>query len=358
LKRALQIRSRLEDAPGSAFTRHNLEMLEPPSGPGPQSGEPRIPAPPAPPKRRINVLALFLIVFPAFILGTLTGAYYGCRLEIAPVISALASALQVDSERAAVAFLEATPTTMAAAGDAPAPAMLVEASPSPTLTLVPSETPTLEPTQTHTAAPTDTATPQPPTPTETTLPSDTPSPTPETAANSLPLATVLQQATCRYGPGSAYLYADGLYPQDAVIINGRNYSASWLYVQNIKNDRYCWISASLLQTSADLKTIQVWQSTLPHTSEVSQPTGVLAVRNKDTITITWDQVHVNLVDARGYLLELTICQNGLRFPVVVQTDATSYEIQDEAACAGESSGLIYSVNTRGYTTPVKVTWPD
>jgi hypothetical protein len=54
---------------------------------------------------------------------------------------------------------------------------------------------------------------------------------------------------------------------------------------------------------------------------------------------------------------MSVCQNGFRFMVVVQTDATSYQVQDETTCNGASSGVIYSVSTRGYTTPVKITWP-
>jgi hypothetical protein len=75
------------------------------------------------------------------------------------------------------------------------------------------------------------------------------------------------------------------------------------------------------------------------------------------VTITWDQVHINMEDARGYLLEVTICQNSLRLQFVIQTDATSYTFTDEQNCSRPSSGKIYSVNVRGYTDPVVIPWP-
>lgn len=357
LRRALQLRQRLDDAQGAAFTRHNLEMLKPPGGGGNGAPAPQ-PFPQAPPKKRSNALLLFLVVFPAFILGTLTGAYYGCRLEIAPVISALASALQPERGSEALVLLE--PTGMATA-DTVLLAAAVQPSPtaSQTSTTLPSSTPTPAPTATAiaTETPVPTQTQRPPAATETSPPSETPTATAETAANNLPLATVLQQSYCRYGPAAAYLPADDLFPNDTLMINGRNYAANWLYVQSVKSDRYCWVAASLVQTVTDLMKLGVVQTSLPINNEISQPTGVQTERNKNTVTISWNQVHVNMVDARGYLLEMSVCQNGFRFTVVAQTDATSYPVQDETTCSGASSGVIYSVSTRGYTTPVKIDWP-
>ncbi len=355
LRRALQLRQRLGDAQGAAFTRHNLEALKPPPGGGGGDARPAPqPTPRAPSGKRLNALLLFLVVFPAFILGTLTGVYYGCRLEIAPVISALAGALQPEDERRAIALLEVsvTPTqgVVSVAGALqPSPTVNQTSTPLPSSTSVPTAT------STETAQPTKTQ--PPPTATTTAMPSETPTPTAETAANSLLLATVLQQSYCRYGPAAAYLPADDLFANDALMLNGRNYSATWLYVQNVKSNRYCWVAASQVQSATDPMTLGVVQTSLPINNEISQPTGVQAARDKNTVAISWNQVHVNLVDARGYLLELNVCQNGLRFTTVVQTDATNYAVQDETTCTGASSGVIYSVSTRGYTTPVKITWP-
>jgi hypothetical protein len=350
LKRALQLRQRLEDAQGAAFTRHNLEALKPPPASGGNGSPAPQPTPQAPPKKRTNALLLFLVVFPAFILGTLTGAYYGCRLEIAPVISALANALQPERGSEAIALLEPTGALAQVVAE-------VQPSPTASQTSTPMPSSTSAPTATATQTPVPTQTPLPPTATETSQPSETPTATAETIANTTPLATVLQQSYCRYGPAAGYLPADDLFVNDTLIINGRNYAANWLYVQSVKSDRFCWVAASLVQTTTDLTKLGVVQTSLPVNNEISQPTGVQAVRIKNTVTINWNQVHVNMVDARGYLLELSVCQNGFRFTLVAHTDATSYEVQDETTCAGASSGVIYSVSTRGYTDLVKIPWP-
>jgi hypothetical protein len=262
----------------------------------------------------------------------------------------LANALQPERGSEAIALLEPTGALAQVVAE-------VQPSPTASQTSTPMPSSTSAPTATATQTPVPTQTPLPPTATETSQPSETPTATAETIANTTPLATVLQQSYCRYGPAAGYLPADDLFVNDTLIINGRNYAANWLYVQSVKSDRFCWVAASLVQTTTDLTKLGVVQTSLPVNNEISQPTGVQAVRIKNTVTINWNQVHVNMVDARGYLLELSVCQNGFRFTLVAHTDATSYEVQDETTCAGASSGVIYSVSTRGYTDLVKIPWP-
>jgi len=174
----------------------------------------------------------------------------------------------------------------------------------------------------------------------------------------LPYADVsVDQANCRYGPGKAYLYADALFRGDRAEVHGRSYSGSWLYIQLEKDDRYCWASTSTVQVECDLSNVQVVSPNLPHTTETIPPTGVNGTRSGSTVTITWDQVHTNLEDARGYLIEASVCQNGQRILMTVQTDNLSYEFVDEKGCSGESGGRIYAVNVRGYTDPVPIPWP-
>lgn len=103
--------------------------------------------------------------------------------------------------------------------------------------------------------------------------------------------------------------------------------------------------------------LPVWPVSLPHSDDTSVATGVQAIRNGDIVTITWDQIHVNMVDGRGYLIEASVCQNGVRIQYAVQTDATSYDITDQSNCSGISGGKIYAVNVRGYTEPVEIPWP-
>jgi hypothetical protein len=167
----------------------------------------------------------------------------------------------------------------------------------------------------------------------------------------------VEQANCRYGPGTAYLYAGALYEGETGKVRGRNFGSFWLLLELDKNGQFCWAASNTLEVTGDPATVNVTQPNLPFTNEVSVPTGVQAVRNDDLVTVSWDQVHVNLVDARGYLLVVSICQNGAYFQLAVQTDATSYQFTDESGCAANSTGEIYTVNTRGYTSPVLIPWP-
>src|SRR3990170_4302702 len=82
------------------------------------------------------------------------------------------------------------------------PTTVAALSASPTASLTPVDTPT------------QTIQPSPPTPTITITPSITPSPTSE-----FPVARILMQAFCRYGPAKAYLYSHGLYEGDLAEIH-------------------------------------------------------------------------------------------------------------------------------------------
>ncbi|MEJ2305662.1 MAG: hypothetical protein P8Y14_29420, partial [Anaerolineales bacterium] len=134
-------------------------------------------------------------------------------------------------------------------------------------------------------------------------------------------------------------------------------NGTWLLITLEKDGRSCWASASTLDVTGDLTTLPLAQTGLPHTTQSLQPTNVQAVRNDSTVLITWDQIHTNMRDARGYLLEVNLCQNGLLIPVCVQTDNTSIEFTDDTICSVASSGQIRSADTRGYTDPVPIPWP-
>jgi hypothetical protein len=339
LHQALDLRQRLGDSAGMAYTQHNLDLLIPPSPPGPPNG-----SPPRFPRKGFFFAASFLIVA-LFALGYAATAWSASSGNTGWVdfLSNL-----VKSQQIAASMETPLPDTgmLSAAFTATASATL-----TPTDTL----TPTLEPTSTRTQTPTPSQTH---TPTASFTPTESPTPTLSLSPTfSLPTGVVLKQSICHYGPGGAYLYADGLYPGDTVVINGRNYNTSWLYVQSDKSGRYCWISATLVQASGDISKLKVTPTNLPYTDSIGPPTNIQGTRQKNTVTISWDQIHVNMVDARGYLIEVTICQNGLRIPVIQQTDGTSLVFTDESGCSKPSGGKIYSVNARGYSSPAVIPWP-
>jgi hypothetical protein len=220
-------------------------------------------------------------------------------------------------------------------------------TPTPTRTPTPSQTPTSTSTPTASLTPTET-----PTPTVTPTPTITPSPT-----FTFPTVTVLMQANCRYGPGTAYLYAHGMYTGDTGVVWGRNSSGTWLWIQPFNIEYQCWISTSVVEVQGDIFSVTVAPVRLPHSTLYSSPETVNAVRNDDTVTVTWSGVPMTEDDFRGYMIEATVCQDGNLVWLAVATNGTSYDFTDETTCDGDSSGLLYAVEKHGYTDPVVIPWP-
>lgn len=237
-------------------------------------------------------------------------------------------------------------------------------TPSPTIqaTLTSRLTSTLIPSATHTPLPSTTQTP---TATQTLTPSITLTPTisptvtiSPTPTFDFPDVTVLMQANCRYGPGTAYLYSYGLYEGDHAQVNGRNYSSSWLWIQPENLDRHCWVSASVVEVQGDIRTVNVVQSRLPRANSLyGPPQNVKASRDGDRVLVTWSPVWMTDDDYRGYLIEATVCENGHLIFIAVHTDASSYEFTDQQNCSESSSGKLYAVEKHGYIDPVQIPWP-
>lgn len=226
---------------------------------------------------------------------------------------------------------------------------------TPTHTPVPTntQTPTQTATPTFTATPTITRTPtKTPTPTQTLTPSITPSPT-----FAFPTITALMQSNCRYGPGTAYLYAWGMYKDDTGTVWGRNDSGSWLWIQPDNIAYQCWISASVVEIHGDIFTLRVAPVRLPQSTLYGPPQAVTAVRYGDTVTVTWQPVDMTEDDDRGYMIEANLCQDGNLVWMAVATMLPTYTFTDEAGCPDASNGLLYTVEKHGYTDPVPIPWP-
>lgn len=224
-----------------------------------------------------------------------------------------------------------------------------QATSLPSLTTAPSATPTptTPPTATSTHTPTASPTPAP-----TQTPTETLTPTPDQ-----PHVIAAMRAFCRYGPGKAYLYSHELKEGDQALVDGRNGSSTWLWVQPANLDRHCWVSASVVQLFGELSTVNVVQTRLPQSTLYGPPEDVDAVRDGDEVTVTWNRVWMTEDDDRGYLIEALVCQNGALIFVAVQTNDTSYVFTDERNCSQASGGRLYTVEKHGYTTPVEIPWP-
>ena len=230
-------------------------------------------------------------------------------------------------------------------------------SPSPTPTNPSTSTSTktithtLTSTQTLTSTVTNTSTITF-TPTITSTPTITPTPTFD-----FPDGTVLQQANCRYGPATVYLFASGLFPGDKVEILGRNSSGSWLWVQPDSIKFQCWVAASILDIKGDVFAVWVKAVILPKSTLYGPVQRVYAKRSGSEVAVIWEPVWMTQDDDRGYMIEANLCQNGVLIWQVVQTDTPSYTFSDELGCSAPSSALLYVVEKHGYTDPVQVPWP-
>ncbi len=215
-----------------------------------------------------------------------------------------------------------------------------------------------------TATPTFTETPKATfTPTETLTPTVTFTPTiTATATFAFPTVTVNKQAHCRYGPSVAYLHAADLYAGDTGTVRGRFIYSNWLYIKFDKLDYFCWVAPSVVDVVGDVSTVAYKELNLQSigSNQYGPPGGVTAVRDGNTVMISWNQVKMSKDKDRGYLLELFVCQ---KTSLLWWTDSypdqesTSYTVRDEAGCASPSSGKLYTVEKHGFSEPAIIPWP-
>ncbi|HEX7973283.1 MAG TPA: hypothetical protein VF498_02660 [Anaerolineales bacterium] len=332
LRQALELRRAIGDDAGAAYTQHNLDLLIPPPPPNPPPG--RGPSS----RRRFFSIGLILLVFLSISSFAVTSYYFPERTGFSRILSYFATKPA-----------NLLPDTGKLQTSTPVPSSTPSSTPSPL--------PTLTPTATLTETPTDTPTPTS-TPTQTQTPTTIPTPTETlTPTSQVPMVTVLQQAYCQYGPGSAYLPAGDLFPGDVGEVNGRNAAKTWLFIKVLKNNRYCWVSGILVQVTGDLSRIQVQPEILPHTTAPYTSMGVQATRSGNTVTVTWNQVQYNFRDGRGYMLEVNLCQKAAYITMAVHTNDLSYVFTDEKTCTAPSSGKIYVVDVQGYSPPETIPWP-
>ena len=235
--------------------------------------------------------------------------------------------------------LSGTPTPLPP-GSSPAPLRLLPTAPAPTFTPLPSLTPS--PTIALPSL----------TPTNSYTPTISPSPT-----FAFPRVSAIMQANCRYGPGTAYLYAHGMYPGDGGAVWGRNSSGTWLWIQPDNIHYQCWISSTVVEVQGDIFSVYVAPVRLPFSTFYYPPENVTAVRTGDEVTVSWRRVPMTVDDDRGYLLEVTLCQDGALTWRAVHTDEATFTFTDETRCDLPSGGLLYTVDKHGYSDPVQIPWP-
>jgi hypothetical protein len=183
-----------------------------------------------------------------------------------------------------------------------------------------------------------------------------------TATFAFPTVTVNKQAHCRYGPSQAYLHAADLYPGDMGTVRGRFVYSNWLYIKLDKLNYFCWVAPSVVDIVGDISKVGYKELNLQSigSNQYGPPHNVVAVRDGDNVTVSWDQMVMTKDKDRGYLWELFVCQNGAylwwtgSYP---DQFTTSFTVKDEAGCAQPSSGKLYTVEKHGFSEPAIINWP-
>jgi hypothetical protein len=195
------------------------------------------------------------------------------------------------------------------------------------------------------------------------------SPTPEssaTAPSGLPLVTIPAYSDCLYGPGSFYLYKTSLLAGSQMEAVGRNQDGSWINVEEVQGWNACWLPASQAKLSrGSVNDLPLVATLLPITRYDYSSPEVTARRLGNDVTVSWKAVWMSTDEARGYLIEAWVCQDGkfIDLPVFVSTTyaenvgTLSVKIRDEAGCAEIPHARITTSGTRGYTLWELIFWP-
>lgn len=223
-------------------------------------------------------------------------------------------------------------------------------SSTPTATNTPISTETLTPTITSTATSTSTSTS---TPTST----FTPTPTPTATFDFTYGIGISPHAWCNYGPSFAYLFRYDIQQGNYVYIHNRNADGSWLWVQPFDTNAYCWARNVDLDIQGDVAQLREYNPPLPITTFIGPLPYAKAYRSGNEVVFEWPGNSLSVDKFRGWLLELTLCQDGVLFWTAIQTNNTTYTVIDEPGCAGESGGTVRIAEKHGYTEPTYIPWP-
>ncbi len=219
---------------------------------------------------------------------------------------------------------------------------LIQPSEIAAQTIAPSETPS--PTFTFTPPPTETSTS-----------------TPVPVAESLDAKVTVEHLSCRYGPGSEYLYLIGLNRGTPMKIIGWTGGSNWVRVENPK----CWVNAKFIEIKGDLQTLKVVypaEYKLPVSPYYSAPIVLSATRSGNNITVKWSEIALRPGDKEDdnmfiYIVEVWRCEGG---KIIFDPLASNYPevtFVDEPGCAVPSHGRVFFQEKHGFAGPAEIPLP-
>jgi hypothetical protein len=204
--------------------------------------------------------------------------------------------------------------------------------------------------------------------TPTSLPTDVPSATavpvtPTTAiVESLNATVTADLLSCRYGPGSEYLFLYGLRKGANIKLIGQTGGNNWVWVDG-KNK--CWINAKFVEIAGDPKTLPIVypdSAPLPRSPYYPPTTVTKVTREGNTITVWWLEVPVKPGDYEDenmftYIVEVWRCEAGQVIFDPLAVNEAKITFVDEPGCAVSSHGRIFVQEKHGFAGPAEIPWP-
>jgi len=234
----------------------------------------------------------------------------------------------------------------------------------------PTDTPVLAATTAapSTARPTDTPAPTlaPPTETLTSTPiPPTSTPTTVPSVESLDATVTADLLSCRYGPGSEYLYLYGLKKGANIQLIGRTDGNNWVMV---KGKNLCWLNTKFIEIKGDPQTLKVTYPDgykLPVSPYYLATTVLSAVRdanNKNKVTVKWADITLRAGDEEDanmfiYIVEVWRCEGGKMIFDPLASNYPEVTFVDEAGCSVPSHGRVFFQEKHGFAGPAEIPWP-
>ncbi len=197
------------------------------------------------------------------------------------------------------------------------------------------------------------------------VPTETITPTPIPVVESLDATVIADLLSCRYGPGSEYLYLYGLRKGANIQLMGRTDGNSWVMVAG---QNKCWVHTKFLEIKGDPQTLKVMYPDgykLP-VSQYYGPTTVLsAVRdpnNRNMVTVKWMDIALRAGDEEDenmfiYIIEVWRCEGGRIIFDPLASNYPEVTFVDEAGCSAPSHGRVFFQEKHGFAGPADIPWP-
>ncbi len=202
-----------------------------------------------------------------------------------------------------------------------------------------------------------------PTPAPTSTPTATETPSPIPTVESLKAVVNTNLLSCRYGPGSEYLYLDAFRQGLHLTLVGQTGGNNWVWVKGDKNN--CWVNVKFLDIEGDFKTLPVVYpepAHIPMTSRYPPTTVLSAARDGDKVTVVWLGIPVSAGDYEDenmfiYIIETWRCEGGQIVFDPIASNRETVTFVDEPGCAVPSHGRVFVQEKHGYTRPAEIPWP-